>query len=567
MINNIPKKMKVFLALLPLVIFLGLFLYSFKSRETMEWFFSMTSYYFIFALCLIWLIQLSRYLAVLEFSAADVVKTYWPGFVLALAMTSLIFVSVPVQFKILGDETNLLSVSQDMYYHKRAYLISMARFYNGNLQVLDVSIPNRPLLFPFVINIMHSILGYRPDNVFIFNFIMLFLLLSGVYVAIKKNIDAKSAVAGIFLILAYPIVSISATSGGYDLFSTVMFALTLTVLYQFLKSPHPAGFAFLWVNLLMFSNIRYESCIFFLIIVAAAARFIKLSYFKEAAYIYVLTPLLSLPFIWQRFLSQGTYENPAHIPLFAVQSFIKHGGIFIENLLNLNFDLPYAGLLNLAAIIIIGYGIKLIVTKSIKLAPYQKYFMIISILCGGTIMIIVLSHHFGRYDRPTQARLFMYFSVFCALTPILLKAIHSGWISGKKLMVASCFIFILYHPVATNHAFINNMIITRFHQHAQKYLKDLKDPDLLIVTAYATHYSALNYSAITVQYANQHRPTLQAELKANRYSNILVLQEIAYATQSPKWPNQQLYPEFRLKPLKEIQVSEDRYLRISRLQM
>ena len=182
-------------------------------------------------------------------------------------------------------------------------------------------------------------------------------------------------------------------------------------------------------------------------------------------------------------------------------------------------------------------------------------------------MIIVLSHHFGRYDRPTQARLFMYFSVFCALTPILLKAIHSGWISGKKLMVASCFIFILYHPVATNHAFINNMIITRFHQHAQKYLKDLTDPDLLIVTAYATHYSALNYSAIAVQYANQHRPTLQAELKANRYSNILVLQEIAYATQSPKWPNQQLYPEFRLKPLKEIQVSEDRYLRISRLQM
>jgi hypothetical protein len=443
----------------------------------------------------------------------------------------------------------------------------MARFYNGNLQVLDVSIPNRPLLFPFVINIVHSILGYRPDNVFIFNFIMLFLLLSGVYVAIKKNIDAKSAVAGIFLILAYPIVSISATSGGYDLFSTVMFALTLTVLYQFLKSPHPAGFAFLWVNLLMFSNIRYESCIFFLIIVAAAARFIKLSYFKEAAYIYVLTPLLSLPFIWQRFLSQGTYENPAHIPLFAVQSFIKHGGIFIENLLNLNFDLPYAGLLNLAAIIIIGYGIKLIVTKSIKLAPYQKYFMIISILCGGTIMIIVLSHHFGRYDRPTQARLFMYFSVFCALTPIFLKAIHSGWISGKKLMVASCFIFILYHPVAANHAFINNMIITRIHQHAQKYLKDLKDPDLLIVTAYATHYSALNYSAITVQYANQHRPTLQAELKANRYSKILVLQEIAYATQSPKWPNQQLYPEFRLKPLKEIQVSEDRYLRISRLQM
>jgi len=44
-----------------------------------------------------------------------------------------------------------------------------------------------------------------------------------------------------------------------------------------------------------------------------------------------------------------------------------------------------------------------------------------------------------------------------------------------------------------------------------------------------------------------------------------VLQEIEFATQMPKWRNQQLDPRFKLQPLKEINISDDRFLRISRL--
>jgi len=560
-----PKKFKVILALLPVIIFLGLFLYSFKSRDTMIWLFARTSYYFMFALCMIWLIQLCRYLAVLDLAPGEFFKAYWPGLVLALAVTAVVFATVPVQFKILGDETNLLAVSQDMYYHKGAYIISMAKFYHGSLQVVDVSIPNRPLLFPFAINMVHSILGYRPENVFILNFILLFIFLAGVYVAIKKAIDNHTAVAGLFLILSYPIISISATSGGYDLFSTLLFALILTVFYQFLKSPDAQTLAFLWMSLLMFTNIRYESCIFILIIGLAVLKYIKFSQLKTAAHIYFLTPLLSLPFIWQRFLSQGTYENPSHIPLFSAQSFIKHGKIFLQNFLNLNLDLPYSGMLNLAAVLILGYGFKQIVTKKIKLTPIQKNFTITVLSCVTVIMVIVLSHHFGRYDRPTQARLFMYFSVFCALTPIFLKAIYPNWISGKKLMVAALVIFLFYHPVAGNHTFINNMVITRIHQHAQKFLKNINDSDILIISAYAGQYTALNYSAVTFNYANRHSQTLMAELKAHRYKKIFVFQEIDNTTNQPKWDNQRLDPKFKLTAVEEIQVLNDRFLRISRL--
>ena len=533
----------------------------------MIWFFARTSYYFMFALFIIWLIQLSRYLALLNFSPRGFFKAHWPGLVLSLTVTVIVFATVPIQFKVLGDETNLLSVSQDMYYHKGAYLISMAKFYNENLEVVQTSIPNRPLLFPFATNLIHLVLGYRPENVFILNFLLMFIFMTGVYVTIRKTIDPHTAVAGLLLIIAYPIITISATSGGYDLFSILLFALILTVFYNFLKSPAAESFAFLWVSLLMFSNIRYESCIFFLIIVVAAIKFIKPGYFKQAAYIYLLTPLLCLPFIWQRILSQGTYENPSHIPLFAVQSFVKHGKLFIANFLNLGLDLPYAGLLNLAAVVVLGYGFKQIVTRKITLQSYQKYFGDVLLFCIATIMVIVLSHHFGRYDRPTQARLFMYFSVFCALTPVFLKAFQPQWITSKKLMVASLVILLLYHPVAAKHTFINKMAITRIHQHTQKFLKNLDDPRVLIITSYSAQYAALNYSSVTIEYANQNYQSLLAELKEHRYSDIFVLQEIEYTSGKPKWTNQNLDPRFKLKPMEKVQVLNDRFIRISRVVM
>ena len=555
------------LAFLPLLLFVALIIYSFQSRETMTWLFANTSYYFLAALCLLWLTQLGRYLTTMKFYPRDFLGTHWPGLVLALVITSLLFATLPVHFKILGDETNLLSVSQDMHYHKSVYLVEMGKFYHGDLQVVDVSIPNRPLLFPFAINLVHAILGYDPGNVFVLNFITMFIFLSGVYVAIRKAMDSQTAVAGIFLILAYPIVTISATSGGYDLFSTTLFALSLAVFYHFLKSPHPVTFAFLWMSLLMFCNVRYESCIFFFIIIAAAARFINTGYFKKDIYVYAVTPLLSLPFIWQRFLSQGTYENPSHIPLFSVQSFISHGKIFIANLLNLNLDLPYAGFLNIIAIVIIGYCFYLFVTKKVRPVPYRTYFTFTLMFCIGTMMVIVLSHHFGRYDRPTQARLFMYISVFCALTPVLLKAIKPDWISGKKLMVAAVVIFLLHHPLADNNAFMNSLIITRIHQQTRKFLESSKDRDVFLITSYASQSVALNYSAVTIQHANQHRRDLLSEFKTHRYSTILVIQEIENTTHVPKWPNQRLDPAFKLQPLQKISISNDRYLRISRLML
>jgi hypothetical protein len=272
---------------------------------------------------------------------------------------------------------------------------------------------------------------------------------------------------------------------------------------------------------------------------------------------------LSLPFIWQRLLSVGTYENPQGVALFSIQSFLKHSIIFIENLMNLNFDLPYAGLLNLTAPIIIFYILMQVMTKKLVLKRYQMVFGWILAICLSTMLVIVLAHHLGRYDLPTQARLFMYFCVFSSLIPIILRTHGPEWVTGKKLLIASIVVFLIYNPIALKHRFINRMLATRIHHQSLAYLDSLKNRDVLIITAYSGQFTAMNFGAVNFNYANRHRHEILNELKKHLYSQILIIQEIDVDTNLPKYGNQNLDPIFKLNILREVQVLKDRWLRFS----
>ena len=149
------KKSKWWLLnILPLILFFFFIFYSFKSREIMTWLYTHTSYYLVFALCIIWIFQLLRLLSKSNFSLAKFVKSYWLGSSLALILTITVFISVPVKLKIFNDETNLLAVSQSMLYQKQAYRISMAKYYygelSGNVYIFNRNVCSRPKINRYI---------------------------------------------------------------------------------------------------------------------------------------------------------------------------------------------------------------------------------------------------------------------------------------------------------------------------------------------------------------------------------------------------------------------------------
>src|SRR5574337_701141 len=312
--------------------------------------FSYGAYYLVFALFLVWLFALFQYVQQHNSNFQNTIWAHKNGIIVSVLITSIIFTSVKPMFRVLSDETNLVAVSKSMVYEKRTDNVTMGKWYYDNFYPLNREIEKRPLMFPFFLNIIHTFIGYRPENVFILNFFVLLALLYMIYLAVKDISSEMWAIVAVIFVASQPIVSQCATSGGFDLFATVFLLMCLLILYTFLNQPSAATFQLLWVSLLMLTNTRYEGILPFLIIMGflAALNYVKSEYFKGgSAIIYSLTPLLILPVVWQRFLVQKSVENPPDVPAFSWGHFINNNLSFLKSLVDFRFYLPYATLVNI----------------------------------------------------------------------------------------------------------------------------------------------------------------------------------------------------------------------------
>ena len=131
------------------VLFCVFLIWSMTSNDAMRMLFSRVSYYIIFLMVVLWIIQTAIFLRAINFSLIQLLSRFWPGILAAFVLTTLVFISVKVDFKTLSDETNLLSVSRSMATNKTIYNATMAKFYYDNLNPINNGIENRPLVFPF----------------------------------------------------------------------------------------------------------------------------------------------------------------------------------------------------------------------------------------------------------------------------------------------------------------------------------------------------------------------------------------------------------------------------------
>jgi len=351
--------------LVALVAFFFLLIYSLTSDAVMVKVFSSTSYYLISLMVVVWVVQIVLFLKALNFSLKLLLKKYRGVILMALVLTSLVFVSVRVRFKTLSDETNLLSVSRSMLNDKNCLNPTIGKYYYGNLNVIHREMPKRPLIFPFMVHLLHTFTGFREQNPFIFNFIVMFLFLSGVYIGAKKFLDVPSGVAAMFFVLSYPVFTIFGTSAGFDLLNSVFFVLIMAATYYFLKRPSSVTFSFLFASLLVFSNIRYESMIFLFLIPVLLIKKIKWHYLRDCSYLFFITPLVNLPYLWQR-IQKHSSLNPTELPLFSLSSFGKNVTMFFKNLVDFDYFFPYAGFVSIVSILIIIYLFEEFMRRKIK---------------------------------------------------------------------------------------------------------------------------------------------------------------------------------------------------------
>jgi len=537
--------------------------WSLTCRAEMPRLFANVSYYLTFILITVWAVHAALFGRAAGFSPIRLLKSYWPGVSIAFVLTCVVFLSVKVGFKTLSDETNLLSVSRSMLDDKTAYNTTTAKYYYGNLQPINRDIPKRPLVFPFLVYLLHAVTGFRYQNAFVLNFIVLFLLLAGVFILTRKLLDFASALAASLLVLSYPVVSVFATSAGFDLLNSVFFILVLAVVYCFIRNPSSAGFSFILACLLFFANIRYESILFLPLIPLLLLPKIKWQYVKDSSHLLCLTPLLNLPFIWERILQpKGQFESFKDVQLFSFGSLAGNLKSFAGNLLDFDYRLPYAGIVTLASVLIFLYLIAQILRKKIPLQSHHQYFLLVLLISVGISTVMYFAHFFGYYTHPSSARFFITLSIFFALCPIVLRIANPRLISGRVLLLLAVISFLYYHPIAVEGRIINTLTLNRQTNHCIDFIKKLDDKNILIVSSRPGQYVALGCGAVDFAYANKNKASLLNEAQRHLYSKIIVFQEILYQTGNPSGDTA-LDPAYNLKPLHEIQFTAEAFLRIS----
>jgi len=548
----------------------GLAVSTFFNRHLMKILFSYTAYYLIFILFIIWGITLARCIFIYKPDIRQFLKKNFPGILLALVLTTVIFISVESSMRVLSDQANLLSISRTMTYEGRADNVTMGKWYYDMFYPIARQTPIRPLLFPFLCHFLHTILGYRVANIFLLNGIILFMFLSAVYAFINKYLGQRWAFSAVFLIASQPVIAETATSGAYDLLAALFLFTTFLSLSWFLKEPSSIKFQLVWINLLMIVNIRHEGMLTFLIVIAllGSFKYIKASYFKGASgIIYCSSPLILLLIFWQRLLA----KDPLQImqtgkPPFLISYFFRNNIEFFKSLVNFKFFLPYATIVNLigfSALIYFGY---LFVAKKIARTPFSRHLIYISSAALGLNWILLTSFRASNVTLPAAGR---YFIIFCVVLTLLSIAFFNKFrifrMKSAYILAFSIVIFLLYHRVSIEDRFSRTQTLPRKYRFVMNYLNEeaKKNKNFLVITNRPGHVVSHNYGAVNFQYANSNGSLIKS-YKNHLFSNMFVVQDIRYSN-GKATPGTHLRENYKLETLAESQITSTYFARISKV--
>lgn len=487
--------------------------------------------------------------------------------IICFLMTVTVFVSIPPKYRVLSDETNLLSVSQSMTYRRDILNVTQSKFYYGNFNVIQGDLPTRPLLFPFFTSIVHTLTGYRYQNVFVLNFLVLFALLTMTFLVIESNLGRLSAFAACLLLLSIPTLTLSASSGGFDVCSLFFFGLSFVLLYRFLTKPTTENFGMLLIQLILLAQIRYESIAYVALIMGSllVLRKIKPEMITGNTALFAASPFFLIPMLLQRKLTPNTFENPPGVPPFSIDHFTKHFKILVENMIKFSPDFPYPSYLNWVSVLLILVLLVMVAPKIKKhLNNNQIIFSGLLISCVGLGLTIVLFHHFGVFPHPTQARLFLIFLVFLAMMPVVFRYFYPNIFTEKRLFAIAAVSFALYHPVATQGRFTNSLTIIRETEDIYRFLNKLNDPKIMIIAERPGQFTVANFGAVGFGFANANKGSLLNDLSRSLFSEIWVLQKYSFDSGKPL-KDQELAPEFVLEPAEDIMVTATEFVRISKV--
>jgi hypothetical protein len=561
-----PGKVALVLVPLALLALLGVALANIGYAQTL---FVHTTYYFLMATVLCWAgVYLHAGRDVRRETIAVWAKANWPGLAIAFVVTVVAALAIHPALRILSDEATLVGTSKNFFASRTATFTVSGKNYYDSYWDIDVAIDRRPALFPFLVSLVHVVCGYSYENAFLFNLLLLpaFVLMS---YRLAKSVGGETfGVVAALLVVAHPVTLIAVRSGGFDFVALFFSLLVIKSLLDHVRTPTAATLAILWMNLCMFAEIRYESALFILPVVALllAFRLVSWSLLRPYAFIFALTPVYLSPRIWQAALRGSVPEQDPGVTPFSLGHFVDNAREYFKPVMSPSHDYPaHAGIV--IALGLVGCLLWLQSHRRGMLAPdWTNPGLRFATFVGAWMLlqvVVVFSYAWGRAQAPSAARLVIaidtFFSFFAAwaLTLSLRR-----WRPFVAVLIGAA-VLAIQVPIAGQHRMQNRLTQTRETATAWRFFASLHEKRILIVTDRPELFTIMEYGAMSFQTARQD-PFLFDAFARHLFYDVYVVQQIRPSTNSPL-PGYEVWPTRRLETMLEYQNDADVLIRISRL--
>lgn len=551
--------------------FFLLFLASLSDLELAQSLFLNVSYYLFLGSTLCWIgLHAHKLHTVSRGSLPSWCRDNWPGLLIASVVTAVATLSIEPGLLVLSDEANLVGTSKNLYFSQSPTFTLSGKSYYGSYWNVDSVIDQRPALFPFLVSLFHSALGYSYKNVFYLNLVALpaFVLLS--YRLSKLLAGETAGILAALFVVAHPIVLISARSGGFDFIAAAFSLLVLRSLLDFLRSKSALDLALLWLNLCMFAGLRYESALFVPPILGLLFlfRLVTVETLRPYALLYALSPAFLFPRIWLSLLRGNVPKQAPGTVTFSFDNFLNNTREYFQPLLDPTGTYPaHSKIIIVLGVFALGRWLWIrpdrMSTKAKKSAPEQTRFAVLVGAWMALQVVIVFTYVWGRAQYPSAARLVLPIDVFLSFLAAWVVARTARRWPPLMLALLGVGIFVTELPQASDNKLMGKLTETREHAALWKFFSHVPTDDILVVTRRPNHFTIMNYGAMSFESA-KNDPFLFTALERRLFREIYVIQQIQHSTNAPL-PGYEFWSDRKLETAFEFQNEANVLVRVSRV--
>lgn len=502
----------------------------------------------------------------------------WPWIVVA-ACGALLVMHERYGFKILMDEAMLLGTSMTMHLEKSALVPMRAHDIVGYFQLLDGQLDKRPLFFPFLVSLLHDTTGYRPENPWVLNTLLVFVFLGLVYWLGRRLTGRISGgLTAVLLLTGLPLLAQNATGAGFELLNLTMLAATMWLGARWLEQRDEHSLTAFCYSGMLLAQVRYESVIFLL----PVALLVIWGWWRERRVILswpvVVAPLLLVLYPLQHrvfTVRESAWElasQPGYTKVFSTDYIGANIGHALNFLFDTTGDVSNSLVLSALGLLALPF-LALWVVRTLRRAKHEPApaFALAVFSLGFAVWLgLMLCYFWGRFDDPVIRRLSLPLHLLLALAVVVVigqfdRAGRSWRIILGLLVMALAARSI---PTMARHAYTMAYNPGLEMDWRREFIAARPERDYLVIDQDSVIWITHRVAATPVLQARNRREVIEFNLRNRSFSAIYVYQRLDVDPETGRAvvePGDDLGPAFTLETIVEKRFAPLRVSRISRV--